>query len=204
MKRIGLLYIGGAFVAALLACTFFLAGCGHDLTNPVAPEINGGADNNHGLRALQSVLDNYGDPFAKDTASLKTGALAKSFKLKLDGDSATIGANGGTLELQMRGFKSKLSIPKKALSTDVTITVEGFLVSTPDWDVLLYDFGPDGLVFNLPAALEVDAGQLKDGTILHLYWLNPASDVWELQEEVVVKGHKIKFDIHHFSKYGIS
>jgi len=190
---------------AVVAMVLLLAGCGQDSTSPLAPG-GGGGGTNMKPGALQYVVDNYGDPFALDTTCLTSGgqSLAKTFKLKLDGDTATMGTEGGTLELQMQGFKSKLSVPKNALSGNTLMSVEGLLFSTPFGNLLLYDFGPDGLVFNVPSQLEVDAGQLKDNTWLSLLWLNPLTDEWEFQEQVQVKGHKIKFDVHHFSKYGIS
>lgn len=187
------------FVA--LAATFLFAGCGQETSGLVAPGGNGGDPG-----ALQYVLDNYGDPFAHETDADGSGLtpLGKTFKLKVDGDSATIGVDGGTLEMQMRGFKSKLKIPKNALSADVVISVEGVLVSTPFCEVLLYDFSPDGLVFNLPASLEVDAGKLEKGTTFNLFWWNPDTSAWEFQQECVVDHHKIEFEVHHFSKYGIA
>ncbi|HWO56709.1 MAG TPA: hypothetical protein VNN55_03985 [bacterium] len=187
---------------AILACVFLLAvGCGENPSGMIASGGNG-ADPS----AIQYVYDNYGDPFSTDTQNADAGLtpLAKHFKFKVDGDSALIGASGGTLELQMRGFKSSLKIPKEALSSDVMITAEGVLVTTPFSEVLLYDFGPDGLVFNLPTELEVDAGQLENGTPFSLFWWNPVSESWEFQQEVLVKHHKLAFEVHHFSKYGIA
>ncbi len=184
-----------------LTATVLFGGCGLESLSPVTPGVKSPDPSE-----LQYVLDNYGDPFAGESESDGGGMtpLGKSFKLKVDGDSATVGQDGGTLEMQMRGFKSKLKIPKDALSSDVTITVEGVLFQTPVFEVLLYDFSPDGLQFNLPAELEVDAGRLEKGTTFNLYWWNPLTELWEFQQECVVDHHKIKFDVHHFSKYGIS
>lgn len=180
---------------AVLACLALVAGCGND--GAMSP----GGSNDINTGALPYVADNYGDPFAVDSV---LAPLAKTWKLKVDGDTATIGSDGGTLELQMRGFKSKFKVPKNAVRGDVLFSVEGLLCATPFGDVLLYDFGPDGLTFNVPCELEVDAGQLKDHTLLSLFWLNPANDRWEFQQQVEVNGHKLKFEINHFSKYGIS
>jgi hypothetical protein len=206
MKRSRLLSPGILVFVAVLVCAFLVVGCGENPSSVLGPGDTGGTgnilDHGKGGGGLQYVLDNYGDPFAPRDSSAQ--ALAKTFKLKEDGDTATIGSAGGTLELQMRGFKSKLKVPKNALSGDVLMSVEGILFSTPPGDVLLYDFGPDGLVFNVPSELEVDAGQLKDNTCLSLFWWNPVTGEWEFQQEVVVKGHKIKFDVYHFSKYGIT
>lgn len=187
-------------LVALTAVLLFV-GCGRETDSPVAPGGNGG-----GPGALLYVLDNYGDPFAHDANADGGGLtpLGKTFKLKVDGDSATVGVDGGKLEMQMRGFKSSLDIPKNALSADVVISVEGVLVSTPFCEVLLYDFSPDGLVFNLPASLEVDAGKLEKGTTFNLFWWNPESSTWEFQQECVVDHHKIEFEVQHFSKYGIA
>lgn len=191
----------GALGLVVLTAIALFGGCGPGSPTPVAPDTNVPDP-----RDLQYVLDYYGDPFAHDTESVEGGLtpLGKTFRIKVDGDSATVGVAGGTLEMQMRGFKSKLKIPKNALSSDVTIIVEGVLIQTPVCEVLLYDFSPDGLQFNLPAELEVDAGSLDKGTTFNLYWWNPLSEAWEFQQECIVDHHKIKFDVNHFSKYGIS
>ena len=68
----------------------------------------------------------------------------------------------------------------------------------------VYDFGPDGLVFAEDCTLLLDT-RLPEGTVLNLYWFNPDTGEWEVEQrgEADQKGI-VKFQIHHFSKYAIS
>ena len=53
----------------------------------------------------------------------------------------------------------------------VTITMEAVRVQTSTNEITVFEFGPDGLVFDIPAKLTVET-QRPDGEIVDLYWWN--------------------------------
>ncbi|MEW6411323.1 MAG: hypothetical protein AB1483_02490 [Candidatus Zixiibacteriota bacterium] len=80
------------------------------------------------------------------------------------------------------------------------------IVTADEETPVIYDFGPDGLVFSRPAVLRINAFENfgKNTLSVCLYWLNEASNAWELEEEVPVDPNTglAYFEIDHFSKYG--
>jgi len=165
----------GMLVFVLVALTVAFVGCSTDA--PLAPS---------------------GDGF---------DALTKGRFLAVASDAACVAASGKratVIQLRHGREKTQLVIPAGALETTVEICAEVELVETRDSLVRLYDFTPDGLVFLKPAKLILKA-KFPKGTRLNLYWFNPDTGVWELEQTVKTgKKGKVKFDIYHFSKYAIS
>ena len=162
------------------------------------------------FKALNSVLNEFGtDPFSTLTDS--DGNLAKSGRWEIveDSDYADVGADGGVITLKLRGAVSTFEIPKDAVCAHcdkdcvVRINAKALLFNTPFGPLVLYDFGPDGLVFDKDCKLKIEAG-FKD-RVVDLFWFNPDTGVWELEQTVRVdKRGKAEFKIRHFSKYAIS
>lgn len=108
--------------------------------------------------------------------------------------------------------KLEFKVPKDALSGRVIISMSVRLFNYFRDEKLekgfFVDFGPDALVFAKPAKLKMEIRELEanDGEILRLYWHNPSTGLWKVEQEVEVTGKKKKatFDIHHFSRYAIS
>lgn len=210
MGRTKLLLVGATFGTALLASLFFVAGCGHDTASPVGPGSTG--QDGGGTGALQWVLNNYSDPFGGtlDSTAGSGGPLrgAGSWTLSSASDTAFVGKAGGTITLKFGAVTSTLKIPADAVcsgggSCVVKITATALFFDTPLGPVFLYDFGPDGLLF--AKACEFKVYGFTPNTTVNMYWLNPATNVWELQQQVKALAHgEVKFVVTHFSKYGIS
>ena len=195
-----------AILAGVAASVLLMTGCSD---SPLAPVVSrGGSD------AIQFVESQYGsDPLAAVNDSTKTpdGPLAAggSWYLASASDTAYVGNAGGTIYLDFGGPTSTLEIPADAVcsgggSCVVMITGRAAYFTAPYGPLFLYDFGPDGLRFAKPCELKVNAG-FPPGQIVSLFWLNPVTGVWELQQQVrVLKEGVVKFTVTHFSKYGIS
>jgi hypothetical protein len=73
---------------------------------------------------------------------------------------------------------------------------------------LFFNFGPDGLVFSKDARVEFRAEVIgaEDGEVVRLFWLNPKTGLWEVEQEVMVENEmvELEFYVSHFSRYAIS
>lgn len=181
----------GATALAMFMVAFLVAGCGD---NPVAPLVT-----DDGTGGFTYVKDKYGDPLASPVAP----ACAPNGLIGWDKDAALIGSAGGTIDLQLGPHASSLAVPPGALLRPTFITVVAADFATPFGDVAFYDFGPDGLVFRIPAKLTLQVSD-PEGTMKRLYWWNPSSHRWQLVNVAPVKDGKVTFTVAHFSKYGIS
>ncbi len=188
--------MGLATVLALIGILFFPSGCSKLL--PTAPVT--GEDQVQGYRAE--------DLWPKPPAQL-AGWQEPCSAL----DSMWFDKKGGKLKLEADCFKKlEFKVKKDAVSQGVLITVGVNLFNYyRDGEMqkgFMLEFAPDGLVFGKPAELKVEVRDLdkEDSGVLRLYWNNPSTGLWEVEEEVVITGNKKKaeFDIYHFSRYAIS
>lgn len=190
-QRAGRWFVGATFVAAFVASVFLLSGCSDQPTSPVP---SAGAD------ALQHVDQIYGEGlFAPDSggsAKLLSGVLRAL-------DMLLVGTDGGVLSVDLGGLTASLDVPATALADDALIVMNVAQLQTPWGEATILDFAPDGLVFGTPARLTLETSR-PDGDQLRLFWWNPSTGRWELQETCTVAGGQVSFSIHHFSKYGIS
>ena len=193
MKRSRSWLLGVLGVAAVLACALLVAGCGHDAASPVGPGSNDGGD------GFGSVKDDGNGPLAGPGG---LGGVVPTL-IGRDSDSATIGVAGGAINLALGPYKSTFAVPARALARPVLISVDAVEYAEPSGEIAYFEFGPDGLVFGLPAKLTLQCSD-PDGTMKHLYWLNPLSGRWQVVNVAPVKGGEVRFNIAHFSKYGIS
>ena len=161
----------------------------------------------NGLDAIRYVESHLGsDPFAAlDSVGNDPAALGKPIgTIYLDNDTVLVDDKGGTIDLLLGNAVSTLDIPSGAVTAPAVVTAVGLQVPTPWGDVTLYDFGPNGLVFQKAATLSLNTG-LQEGQTLSLYWFDPAAGEWVLQETATVeKDGKVEFLVWHFSKYGIT
>ncbi len=178
----------GLLLAVSLAL-FMFVGCSsnsvnNDEQNPIDPKIN----------FLYETVDagqNYAAPPVFEVVEVAA--------------SEVIGLAGGTIVVALDNGKAnqaKFAVPPGALIRPVEISLNVTEYSTPFGSIFIYDCGPDGTQFRVPAKLSqpMPAGQ-QDAFI---YYFNEATGVWELQEVVKVKKGFATFSIKHFSKYGIS
>lgn len=177
-----------SLVGLLLALSLslaFLAGCS---SNATAPEEQIPDDPNASwFEASAKADDLYSGPI---------------IDLGLDAKSLSVGISGGLLELTVDGLAVSINVPKGAVDGNVDITVDAKVVRTLLGSIYLFDFGPNGLIFNAPITVRqpMPSGQLY----AFLYYFNPDTKLWELQQAVKVINGYASFNIFHFSKYGIS
>jgi hypothetical protein len=115
--------------------------------------------------------------------------------------SETVGLLGGVLEVA-DDASTVFVVPVGALLRPVEISIVASEFQTPLGPVFLYECGPEGTKFKVPAKL---SQRMPEGqSDASLYYFNEATGAWELQEVVKVKDGVATFNIKHFSKYGIS
>lgn len=116
--------------------------------------------------------------------------------------SKTIGFLGGTLSIPLGDDTSSFNVSPGALGLNVLIQALAVQGKASDGrTVTTYDFLPDGLRFLKPAKL-VHYAENPDAKLL-LYWFNPLTLNWEIQQTVQTQGRKAEFAIRHFSKYAV-
>lgn len=115
--------------------------------------------------------------------------------------SETVGLLGGVLEVT-DDASTTFVVPVGALLRPVEISIVATEFKTPLGSVFLYQCGPEGTKFKVPAKLSQRVPEGQDEA--SLYYFNEATRVWELQEVAKVKDGVATFNIKHFSKYGIS
>jgi hypothetical protein len=179
----------------VISVSLTFAGCSSNAIAPVTeknsedqlgtfdgPFIDGGANRGPVTRFTETTVGTLGDE-----------VLAVS---------QLIGPKGGVIVLSPKGSSPiTFRIPAGALLEDKLITVRSFTERTPSGVLAVYDCGPDGTVFLLP----IEVVQPVTGkSAASMYYFNPQSLKWELQETSAVKSGAALFHIYHFSKYGIS
>ncbi len=117
--------------------------------------------------------------------------------------------SGGTISIPVDANSSaEFNVPPRAVGSDVTITIDVTRHITRDGErALIFEFGPDGLIFSKSAILTIDAGAFIDSTVNSVAWYyyNPETGKLELQDVYDVKNGKVEISVDHFSRYvGIS
>lgn len=110
---------------------------------------------------------------------------------------------GGEILFPGFGAYTKFYIPPHSLSKDQRIIVTAGLFESQGKNIIVFEFWPNGLVFNVPAELRADAHYFK-GSDLTLLWYDPEDQKWIPQATGSIKSGAVKFEIYHFSKYAIS
>jgi hypothetical protein len=123
--------------------------------------------------------------------------------------SKRIDSEGGSVVVKNNCLDFEFIVPADALESNVKISVLTSIFESVETSNtvkgLLVDFGPDGLVFLKPASLILHGDVLEavEGEILTLYWYNPDSGLWEVEQEAKVSNSHAEFSVSHFSRYAI-
>lgn len=182
---------GVAFVAAMAAIMLFPVGCSKML--PTAPADDG----TQGLQPEELWPAPPANPAPRPQSCTETA-------------SGWFGLSGGELTVEAECLNLSLYVPKQALSNKIYISMNASLFYYCGDKVVLkglfLGFRPDGVVFSRPAIIKLEASVLEAaaGDVLTLYWFNPETLLWEVQQEVKVNGEEVEFKIYHFSRYAIS
>lgn len=122
-------------------------------------------------------------------------------------------SDGGIIQLGWGSPRNSLRFDPGSVTEDAVIDVTTCIVKgnpQNNFSVIELEFSPDGLFFSPPAQIVINAGSLNalrapkyDG-VVRLYYYDPETDEWLLQQEAIIKKGKVTFEIDHFSKFGIS
>ncbi len=113
---------------------------------------------------------------------------------------------GGTIVIDRDGYRHEFTVQALSISGDTHFTV----VSSKDRiglkEAVVFEFGPDGLVFSTPADLIFEIAELNaKASSAKLYYYDPGTGKWVYQGSSLIDGSgKAVFPISHFSKYAIS
>ena len=168
----------------ILASLFIIAGCSSN--SPVEPNLPQDAAATEKL-FIVDVLERLTEPLITCTTELIEVST------------------GGIIEIERDDYVHLFSIEPGALDSDTEINVKSSREKISNKEMLVFDFGPDGLAFNIPASLDVQIAELNsNATSAKLYYYDPASSRWAYQGSSSVSGGVASFAIDHFSKYAIS
>ena len=88
---------------------------------------------------------------------------------------------------------------------EIDVTIKGWKYQTEDGYFFFYEFLPHGLVFEEPLQLNQPNSNLNAGDIAVLFYGQQDGSSWQKEETKNVESNKIsKFEIEHFSLYGVS
>lgn len=177
----------------ILVCCAVLAlvGCSQQPLSPTSYS-------NDPLDALSNTGgDDDGGAVSAETTLVATASLSEA-----------VGANGKLLRLTLDKRVIVFSIPKDALTETVTITITGSKYLIGKKEFYVYDCGPDGQQFLAPILLTQPVAMVDGKPLVLLYYDDTLEDGdgigWQVEESGVSANGRGIFQIHHFSKYGIS
>lgn len=173
------LFAGLAVVLTLL----FVIGCSNN--SPVRPDIP--------------------DPTESGLSSLSLGGVLtlNSFE---EFDSALVSkTTGGTIDIDRDIYHHEFFVDSNAIDETTLITVRSVNEMILGKEMILFEFGPDGLEFRKSAILSFDMTELsEEAAVAKLYYYDPIKKKWAYQTSVNVVNDIANFNIDHFSKYAIS
>lgn len=179
-------------LAGVLSLGIILSGCSD----------NGFVINNDSSDDYVSFFD---QPYYPDAVAKPTGITDASFKYV---EKRLAAEQGGVIALnEDENLEAFVVLPVSFLN-DTTFTVSVTRLVTEDGEMpIIYEFGPDGLVFSKAAVLRLNATELfgKNVSSVVSYWLNENTNLWEFDEVLEVDDSgAIYKSIPHFSAYGLA
>lgn len=114
-------------------------------------------------------------------------------------------SDGGVISISQDGYNHAFVVAEGGLDEDAFITANVESGYINGQKAVVFQFGPDGLVFKSASKLEFDMGAVNPkASSAYLYYFDESVGKWVIQSaQRVDKGVAI-FDIYHFSKYAIS
>jgi len=112
---------------------------------------------------------------------------------------------GGIIPIDRGSYSHKFVVQSEAMNQDKTITVNSGQQVINGKTMLVFEFGPSGLVFSKASALDIEISEINArAETAKLYYYDPDEKGWVVQDIAAVKNGRVVFDIYHFSKYAIS
>ncbi len=178
-KRLrGFSLVGGL---VLLAAIFTLSGCSSQ--SPVESSL----------------------PQSPDLGRLESGDLSLGDECIALDEKVISAEDGGIIEIEHSGYSHEFVVEAGAIDDDTKITIKTFNEKIRSQDVIVFVFGPKGLVFKEAATLKFQMAELNASALsANLYFFNARLNKWIYQASSRVSDGFAEFDIYHFSKYAIS
>jgi hypothetical protein len=113
---------------------------------------------------------------------------------------------GGIIEIERGEYLHEFEVQPGAIRQSTLITIRSINEQVLGEEMIVFEFGPDGLQFSESSKLRFDMAELNGSANTgYLYYYDPVRKQWSLQSfaNVGVSGI-VEFDIDHFSKYAIS
>ena len=193
-------FIEGVLLAALSVAVCLPWGCSGARNTATGPAWNSTFELPNGITAYPGTLSSESEPAA---VAPTTGPIAETSHVVLAVDTV-IGELGAIVSLPVSDSEvAFFTVPPGALeaNTNIKAEVSRALVGM-DRQSTQFEFGPDGLVFRIPALLTFKSAE-AEGSTLDLEWWDPARALWvQSAEAVVVLGHAT-FPVLHFSTYRV-
>ena len=166
-------------------------------------------------------------PLTTDSASIDSGDQGSFFDLPFDEDALAKASNtnitidtiafyenfitvdeGGVVLLGETESSDAFVVQPESFLQDTAFVLEVTKIVDAEGEMaVIYDCGPDGLVFTKPAILLVNAWEDfgKKAESVNLYWLNETTNRWELMATSYVDAisGQVAFELDHFSKWGM-
>lgn len=115
----------------------------------------------------------------------------------------TFDSRGGELTIRLDKEDITFVIPPGAVPLPTEIELTGYKMATPYGDLYLYECEPAGTVFRKPLWVDHPVSR-REGDGSGLFYLGDDAVQWEVQQVTEVEDGSARFEIYHFSKYGIS
>lgn len=184
-----------SFVAVFaLLSGLYLTGCSHNPTTSTE------------LGLSQDETDFFELPY--DQTAVEKQATNPNLEYEiLYGEGLVTDEDGGCVWVGTPGNLHEFIVSPLAIPADTTIQIQVTKVEWHDEIVVLYDFGPDGLHFAVPAVLKVNAQKLFGANLSTINWfyLDEHTNTWQYQGSYVVNAlGQVEIPVYHFSKYGAS
>ena len=113
--------------------------------------------------------------------------------------------DGGEITITREEYEHIFEVDPGAVDENVAISVKSYEDKIWGNKAIVFEFGPDGLEFKIPAKLTFEMAELdyKAGYAKFFYF-NPYYKSWVLLDVEGVEQGDVVFEIDHFSKYAIS
>ncbi|UCD62840.1 MAG: hypothetical protein JSW34_08725 [Candidatus Zixiibacteriota bacterium] len=182
---VGWRLITPVLIALLLGATFWLSGCSN---GPL--EVN----------TTESETSFFDLPF--DEVEFTKGG--KTYDGIYYADDYIKADEGGLLTVTHRGATFTFEVMPNSISDDMLITLVVYVVEdTPEQTTIIYEFGPDGLVFSEPAILTLEAEAVTGEGSDSVDWYYLDRGRWMYQGSFhAEKDGKIRIQMEHFSRWG--
>ncbi len=171
---------------AVVLTLFFVIGCSNNAPlQPVSPDPAG-----LGL-LVSSSSSGEEDPPANEEEEFDSGLIIKS--------------KGGEINIERGEYNHIFVVEAHAVEQTTMITVKSLNEEINGSEMIVFEFGPDGLEFSTSAKLQFEMAELNgDATTAKMYYYDPDKRDWVDHASASVSGGVAEFDIDHFSKYAIS